>query len=175
VSASVNQRAIRLVKVAALAGLCFVTFLRASAADSSCSLTGVRRSGPLSYPAMGRAARVSGDVSLTATFNKDGKTVSVVANSGPAMLRQSAVQYIMTWIANETPSGQTCQIVISFKMEGEANCDLHESRVTMSSPTKLQVTIRPTWTCDPRSTITRTYHRFLFLHWYSHPKQAPYV
>jgi len=50
-----------------------------------------------SYPAIARAARVSGTVVLAATISKAGTIENLRAQSGPEMLRQAAMDAVRNW------------------------------------------------------------------------------
>ena len=49
------------------------------------------------YPAIARAARISGTVTLAATIGKDGTIKNLRVISGPAMLQQSALDAVRRW------------------------------------------------------------------------------
>jgi protein TonB len=49
------------------------------------------------YPAMAKSARVSGTVVLEATISKAGTIENMRVSSGPAMLRQAALDAVSTW------------------------------------------------------------------------------
>lgn len=49
------------------------------------------------YPALGRAARVEGTVVLEATISKQGTIENLRVTSGPAMLRQAALDAVSQW------------------------------------------------------------------------------
>ncbi|MGD0346543.1 MAG: TonB family protein [Terracidiphilus sp.] len=53
--------------------------------------------GPLVYPPIARAARVSGRVTVEFSVDASGKTVAIEAIEGPAMLRQSAMEFVKSW------------------------------------------------------------------------------
>jgi protein TonB len=49
------------------------------------------------YPAIAKAARVSGTVVLQATISKTGTIENLRVISGPAMLQQSALEAVKSW------------------------------------------------------------------------------
>jgi TonB family protein len=56
----------------------------------------IRRTTPI-YPAIAKSAHVSGTVEIQATISKTGTIENLHAVSGPAMLRQSALDAVKTW------------------------------------------------------------------------------
>ncbi len=56
----------------------------------------IQRTNP-TYPAIAKSARVAGTVVLQATISKTGTIQGLRAVSGPAMLRQSAMDAVRTW------------------------------------------------------------------------------
>ena len=52
---------------------------------------------PPVYPPIAKSARVSGTVELHATISKNGTIKDLHVVSGPAMLRQAAVDAVRTW------------------------------------------------------------------------------
>ena len=49
------------------------------------------------YPAIAKAARISGTVVLQATISKTGSIENLHVVSGPAMLQQAAMDAVRTW------------------------------------------------------------------------------
>jgi TonB family protein len=97
---------------------------------------------PLVYPPIARAARVSGQVTVEFSINNKGETASVSTTSGPAMLRESAGNFVKSW-----------------------KFDLGDS---LSTPeTKYQATIQymvVEKTIDPRDVTNPTVHSDSFHH-----------
>ncbi len=140
------------------------------AESPECSQMGIRHSGLLAYPMIGRAAHVSGTVNLTAHFQPDGSFEEVRVEGGPEMLRTAATEYVSSWSVGPTASGLTCPIAIAFKIaEGDPGCDREPSSVTMSDTRHFTVTTKALWTCDPSGSILITHYHFLFIHWHSKP------
>jgi TonB family protein len=75
--------------------------------------------GPLLYPPIARAARVSGTVSVEFHINNDGQTDAVTAKEGPAMLRGAAENFVKSWKFNPHSIGpsiaSTYTATITFK------------------------------------------------------------
>ena len=55
------------------------------------------RKTPAIYPPVAKTARVSGTVELHAIISKDGTIKDLNVVSGPAMLRQAAIDAVRTW------------------------------------------------------------------------------
>ena len=49
------------------------------------------------YPPIAKSARVAGTVVVQATISKSGAVTNLHVVSGPAMLRQSALEAVRTW------------------------------------------------------------------------------
>jgi TonB family protein len=76
------------------------------------------------YPAMAKAARVSGAVVLQASISKGGTIENLRVSSGPIMLRQAAVDAVSTWryrpyLLNGQPVAIDTTISVVFTVPGE--------------------------------------------------------
>jgi protein TonB len=74
------------------------------------------------YPAIAKAARVQGKVTLTAIIGKDGKIQNLQVTGGPAMLRQSAIDAVSQWeyrptILNGEPVDIITDIEVNFILQ----------------------------------------------------------
>ncbi len=151
--------------------LCIALGLSVARAQSSCSLSAIKSSGPLAYPRIATAARVYGDVTLLAVFAAEGSVVSVHTAAGPVMLQKAANDYVTGWHVNDGQGEQECLITISFRIEGDPICSFGPSIVKITNLEHFCVSVAPLQTCDT-STDDPAYinHRFLFLHWHSIPR-----
>ncbi len=87
----------------------------ASAQLNACSgLKSVKDGAKPAYPPIAKAAQVGGDVKLLVSFKATGDVDAVQTLSGPAMLRQAAVDYAKAWRANKSGSTRTCQVQITY-------------------------------------------------------------
>ncbi len=80
------------------------------------------QSTPPIYPAIARTARVSGTVVLEATISKAGAIENLRMVSGPAMLRQAALDAVHTWRykpykVNNQPTAIETTINVVFKLQ----------------------------------------------------------
>jgi hypothetical protein len=71
------------------------------------------------YPAVARAAHVTGSVVLHAIISKEGKVVEVMAVSGPDLLRSAAVTAVSQWVyrpylLNGTPTAMDTLVTVNF-------------------------------------------------------------
>ena len=78
------------------------------------------------YPAVARAAHVTGSVVLHAIISKEGKVVEVTAVSGPDLLRSAAVAAVSQWVykpylLNGTPTAMDTLVIVNFNFEGATN------------------------------------------------------
>lgn len=74
------------------------------------------------YPAIAKAARVEGTVELQAIISKAGTIENLRAVSGPAMLRQAAIDAVKTWryrpyLLNGQPIEVETAVNVIFKLE----------------------------------------------------------
>lgn len=77
---------------------------------------------PPTYPPLARQARVTGTVRVKATIGKDGKVKTVLAVSGPPLLRRAAEQAVRQWkyqpsMLNGEPTETTAQVDIVFTLQ----------------------------------------------------------
>jgi protein TonB len=82
----------------------------------------VQKTAPV-YPQMAREARVSGTVVIQATITKTGTVENLRAVSGPAMLRQSALDAVKTWrykpyLLDGEPVDVETTVSVTFSMVG---------------------------------------------------------
>lgn len=75
------------------------------------------------YPAIAKAARVSGAVVLRAIISKTGEMQRLTVISGPEMLRSSAVAAVQTWryrpyLLNGEPTDVETTITVNFSLGG---------------------------------------------------------
>jgi TonB family protein len=116
---------------------------------------------PPVYPAMARTARVSGDVEVKISLQRNGIIGSVEATSGPAMLRQAAIDSVRQ---TQFACGQCSEtappfkIVYRFQLAEPLSCleqsDSSYPRITQSLDT-ITIIDRTTQTCDPAATIEK--------------------
>jgi protein TonB len=76
-----------------------------------------------SYPQMARTARVQGDVVVEVEVDEEGDVVSARATSGPALLRQAAVDAVKQWkysptFLNGEPISVTSTVIVKFTLGG---------------------------------------------------------
>lgn len=82
--------------------------------DACSGLKSVKDGAKPVYPPIAKAAQVGGDVELLVSFKATGEVDAVQPLSGPAMLRQAAVDYAKAWRANKSGSTRTCQVQITY-------------------------------------------------------------
>ncbi len=75
------------------------------------------------YPAIAKAARISGTVVLQATISKSGSIENLHVVSGPAMLQQAAMDAVRTWkykpyLFNGDPVEVETQVNVVFNLGG---------------------------------------------------------
>ncbi len=73
------------------------------------------------YPAIAKAARVQGTVTLAATISKTGTIENLTVVSGPAMLAQAAVEAVRRWryrpyLLNGEPVEVQTEVTVSFTL-----------------------------------------------------------
>jgi protein TonB len=78
---------------------------------------------PPLYPAIAKAAHVSGTVELNAVISKNGTIKDLRVVSGPAMLRQAAVDAVRSWRykpykLNNQPTEVETTIKVIFSLGG---------------------------------------------------------
>ena len=82
----------------------------------------IQKTAPV-YPQMAREARVTGTVVIQATITKSGAVENLRAVSGPAMLRQSALDAVKTWrykpyLLDGEPVDVETTVSVTFSMGG---------------------------------------------------------
>jgi TonB family protein len=110
------------------------------------------------YPPMALAARVSGEVKLNVTITPDGSEIAITVQSGPAMLRQAAVDSATRAVfrANGNASGGTYPVTCRFVLEDATKCgDERDSSYPHIGFDQNVVTIteQPALICDPAGTV----------------------
>jgi len=110
------------------------------------------------YPAMAKAARVSGEVDLSINLAKDGSPARVIVDSGPPMLRQAAIDSATRFHFQAKLESATgvYRVIYRFVLETTGKCDeerdssypqvKHESNV-------ITVAEQPALLCDPVAVI----------------------
>jgi TonB family protein len=115
---------------------------------------------PPSYPPMALAAHVWGHVVLSLTVQQDGTVSSAEIISGPAMLREAAVESAEQTRFNcpNCASGATqFQLVESYELTDPYFCeppDKSYPRVSQSAGI-ITITGQPAGTCDPEGTVEK--------------------
>lgn len=76
-----------------------------------------------SYPAIAKAARISGTVVLSATISKTGTIENLTVVSGPQMLSQAAIDAVRQWrykpyLLNGEPVEVQTQVNVNFTLGG---------------------------------------------------------
>jgi hypothetical protein len=114
------------------------------------------------YPPLALQARVSGDVDLTVAVRQDGSVESAIANDGPSLLKQAALnsaQHSKFECRGCTEILTPYQLLYSFQLGPTEHCS---TKVVKSNPTQQEPTYpqvvqtqnritlldRPTGTCD---------------------------
>ena len=87
------------------------------------------------YPAIARAAHVSGTVVLHAIIGTDGHVENLTVVSGPAMLQASAMDAVKQWtykpyLLNGQPTEVDTQIVVNFNLDNTPAAKLADIRET---------------------------------------------
>lgn len=82
----------------------------------------IRKTQPV-YPSIARSARVQGTVVLQATISRAGSVINLKVVSGPPMLRQAAIDAVMTWqyrpyLLNNEPTEVDTTVNVLFSLGG---------------------------------------------------------
>jgi TonB family protein len=116
---------------------------------------------PTIYPAIALAAHVSGDVILKIALRPDGLIDSVEAESGPAMLRQPAIESAkQTQFQCAVCNGTTTSFRLTYRFELGPTLYCAETqdssypRVAQSMDI-VTIVAQPFGTCDPSGTVER--------------------
>ena len=111
---------------------------------------------------MAIAARVSGEVVLNVTLASDGSTREVAVESGPAMLRQAAVESAKQsrfQVEAQNQSGEY-RLVYRFVLDQTENCEHDDSYPRVKHEGNVvTITEQNVPICDPASVIERVRFR----------------
>ena len=121
---------------------------------------------PPTYPPLAKAARVLGDVALTLRVRRDGSIESVVAESGPAMLKPAAVdsaQHSEFDCSRCTDQVTSYTLVYTFKLTHKTCCsavgtsgqDSEETAGVTTSEGHVVVIADALCICDPAADVRR--------------------
>jgi hypothetical protein len=95
----------------------------------------------LIYPALGRSARIQGDIVLTAQIGSDGSVSIPARNSGHPMLIKVAEDNLMTW---RFPKGESHEMKITYYFRlRERPSGSHETECAFDFPDSVTVTADP--------------------------------
>lgn len=143
----------------------------ASSQNASCSVQ-LSSSQPVVYPAIARAAHVSGTVTVLTRFNRDGSVASANVLNGPEMLRIATLTFLRTARTGVSEGSRECPILVAYQLVNEEfgnDCQAlpneEAERQSQSDPQHITVTALALGICDPAAQVERTQHRFLFFHW----------
>jgi TonB family protein len=95
------------------------------------------------YPVIARAARISGDVILILTLNRDGSVASARSEKGHVMLKEASIASIKQWRFHcwncEFGAGFEHKIIVSFAIAGCLDDSFRSYRFQF--PDSMQVTV----------------------------------
>ncbi len=117
------------------------------------------------YPAIGKAADVSGVVVLVATFDRTGEVTQVRAVSGPMLLRVPAETFVKGWHADPYTGPRSCPLVVEYRLAGGVWCTeaaakaAHVSEVGRVDTQHFVVSGFAFSICDSAISITRSRRR----------------
>jgi hypothetical protein len=143
-------------------------------AQNQCGLKSLFVSGDF-YPQIARAAHMSGDVALMASFDHDGKPTAARVVAGATILGAAAKNLLKSSLASPSNDVRECPVTVSFELMAPKwgdNCELLNSgdgRIELRDPTSVKISSVETNGCvlsvvnDP----VHIRHQFLFFHWYS--------
>ena len=103
-----------------IAFVCLVGAAQRCAAEVPCGIRSMRETVAPWYPAIGKAADVSGVVVLVATFDRTGEVTQVRAVSGPTLLRVPAETFVKGWHADPYTGPRSCPVVVEYSACGSA-------------------------------------------------------
>jgi TonB family protein len=87
-------------------------------AQQSCGANVISTSvSKLVYPAIAKAAHLTGAVVLLVAFKHDGSVENVRVLSGPPMLQGSAIDFVKGWKADTSEGSRECPVVVSFLLD----------------------------------------------------------
>jgi hypothetical protein len=109
------------------------------------------------YPSLARQAAIIGEVALVLRIRKDGTVESAVAESGPPLLRQAALnsaQQSRYDCQNCSETLNSYRLVYAFLLIDEENCcnSVDDPRITQSQ-NRITITNRHFCFCDPAATL----------------------
>ncbi len=134
------------------------------AQEPPCGLRTVTETIPLVYPAIARAAHVSGVVIVRATFTPQGAVSGAEVWVGPEMLRANSLAFVKGWHVNTYGGSRSCPIVIRFQLDETPPTDVRSDQLafvvkgTIDDPQHYSVVGRTVGINDPEVTITRRRH-----------------
>lgn len=126
--------------------------------NDTCPSNDIVSTSKLIYPAMARAAHVSGDTSIMVIFDKSGKVAAFDQWNGPAMLRQNTEDFIKTWKRKPLPSYMdSCRtaVMIEYRLTPATEVVESDTHVYYADPTHILVEDHPVMTVDPAAKITK--------------------
>ncbi len=136
---------------------------------TGCDIASITSGRPLEYPAIARLAHISGIVIVKTRFASSGNLTNAMILSGPEMLRAPVLTFASRLQVNPRDGYRECPIVFTYRIQGEASCELLPATIETVDVQHFTVTGSPVQTCDPTTTVSRIQHHFLFFHWYSKP------
>ncbi|QNI30211.1 energy transducer TonB [Alloacidobacterium dinghuense] len=127
-----------------------------------CSIVGKSESDTLLYPAIARAARVSGVVIDRVTFAPAGKIADVETISGPKMLTQSANDQLKKWTVKTDSSGEDlCQSLVIANFSLDPPAPEPEFGVSFTpSILRISISAEPLVISDPAPILGKKKRRF---------------
>ena len=87
----------------------------ASSQNASCGVQ-LSSSQPVVYPAIARAAHVSGTVTVLTRFNRDGSVASANVLNGPEMLRIATLTFLRTARTGVSEGSRECPILVAYQL-----------------------------------------------------------
>jgi hypothetical protein len=115
------------------------------------------------YPPLAKQARIVGDVKVVVAVRKDRSIESVDVVSGPAMLRQAAVDSARksTFVCRGCDATASFSLTYTFETSGDCRfgpkCEALEPRApeVTQSEGRISLVVEPACTCDPAATMIR--------------------
>ena len=150
-----------------IAFVCLAGAARRCAAEVPCGMRSMRETVAPWYPAIRKAADVSGIVVLVATFDRTGEVTQVRAVSGPMLLREPAETFVKGWHADPYTGPRSCPVVVEYALAGGVRCTGDEAKgAAMPRTGRLDtqhfvVGGYVLALCDPASTLVRRKRRWV--------------
>ena len=135
----------------------------ASRGQAPCGIERVPEDGNY-YPAIARAAHVSGKVVLLVSFDHEGKPSAGRILYGPEMLKKAASNFIEASKAESSKGSRECPIVVSFELADTHTCEVAPNPAIPFALIDLQhiaIYGRVVPICDPAAEIAKHRRRFL--------------